>query len=57
MIAEAVMPPLVDILGTLNTAIIQPLVPLIQKIAEAFLPPIAQLLGAISPILEAISLC
>ena len=49
------MPPLVDILGTLNTAIIQPLVPLIQKIAEAFLPPIAQLLGAISPILEAIS--
>lgn len=54
-LGQTLIPTLVDILGTLNTAIIQPLVPLIQKIAEAFLPPIAQLLGAISPILEAIS--
>ena len=44
-----------DILNTLTTSIIEPLMGPLQSIAEALLPPIAQLLGLVSPILEAMS--
>ena len=60
MIAETVMPPLVDILNTLTTSIIEPLMGPLQSIAEALLPQshnccwVSPILEAMSPVLSTI---